>query len=73
MKNIEGKQGERLRMKPSQRIEQIFQEMIKGDTGAFKGLLYPQAIIRYLDEEYEIACNEATHDFNMKHLGGDSL
>lgn len=40
-------------LKPSVRIDQIFQKMIEGDTGAFKGLLYPQAIIAYLDEQWE--------------------
>ena len=47
-----------IELKPSERIEEIFQEMIKDDTGAFKGLLYPTAIIAYLDEQYDHRANE---------------
>lgn len=37
--------------KPSERIEEIFEEITR-DIPSLKGLSYPDAIIRYLDEQH---------------------
>lgn len=69
---------ERLHMKPSKRIGQIIKSMMDADKSikCNKDKVYLatfDAIFQYLDEEYAIACDEATHEFNKKYKLGDEF
>lgn len=55
-------------MKPSKRIYQIIGET-RSDPEWFEKAI--ESIIKYLDEEYEIACEEATYDFMKRHKIND--
>lgn len=42
------------KLKPSERIQQIFQDLVKNSaTEIFEELLYMKAVIQYLDERHD--------------------